>query len=69
MDGESRTKGDKDRKIGKDDGDGTKGDEDRKENKDEIRVRKLWMARLVQRVTKTGVEVTMTEREKRMKEK
>ena len=34
MDGESRTKGDKDRKIGKDDGDGTKGDEDRKEDEE-----------------------------------
>jgi hypothetical protein len=39
MDGESGTKGDKDRKIGNDGGDDTKGDEDRKEDKEERRVR------------------------------
>jgi hypothetical protein len=39
MDGESGTKGDKDRKRGKDDGDGTNGDEDRKKDKEERRVR------------------------------
>jgi len=39
MDGESGTKGDKDRKRGKDDLDGTKGAEDRKKDKQERRVR------------------------------
>ncbi len=39
MDGESGTKGDKDKKRGNDDGDGTKGYEDRKEEKDNRRVR------------------------------
>jgi hypothetical protein len=50
MDDEKGTKDYKDRKRGNDGGDVTNFDED----KDERRVRKLWMVRVVQRVTKTG---------------
>ncbi len=71
---DSGIKSDKDRKRGKDD---TKGDKERKRDKDERRLRKLWMLRVIQSMTKTGREgkmvgvirmVKMTIRETRMKE-